>query len=98
MSEKIKRYRMADDSYDPALEWCASTDVSALEAENARLEKELKEYHEWPRCEECGGEITACGPMTIDGPEGDCLVCQLRSEINTLRLAKQPQQKEQKNG
>ena len=34
------------------------------------------------RCEECGGELTCCGPMTEDGPLLDCLLCQ-RSEIIT---------------
>lgn len=34
------------------------------------------------RCEECGGELTCCGPMTEDGPLLDCLLCQ-QSEIIT---------------
>ncbi len=46
------------------------------------------------RCEECGGELTCCGPMTEDGPLLDCLLCQ-RSEIITklkAQLAARDQQ------
>lgn len=37
------------------------------------------------RCVDCGGEITACGEMTDDGPSDDCLVCKLQSDVVFLQ-------------
>ena len=37
------------------------------------------------RCDDCGGELSCCGPMTEDGPLLDCLLCQRSEIIATLR-------------
>jgi hypothetical protein len=37
------------------------------------------------RCEECGGELSACGDMTADGPSMDCRACRLACEVRFLR-------------
>ncbi len=46
--------------------------------------KRISDQENEPRCPECGGEISACGPMTSDGPSDDCRACQLQSRCDAL--------------
>ena len=60
--------------------------VDKYKEENTRLRAELaKALGDWPRCRECNSELSTCGEMTEDGPSMDCLVCQLRAELDTAK-------------
>jgi hypothetical protein len=37
------------------------------------------------RCEECGGELSYCGDMDVDGPRLDCLECRLKARLDFTR-------------
>jgi len=57
---------------------------------NERATREIEKLRaiaalNYRRCSDCNGELTACGPMSFDGPSEDCLVCLLRSDITRLR-------------
>ncbi len=37
------------------------------------------------RCEECHGELSYCGEMTVDGPALDCRYCILEDKYSYLK-------------
>lgn len=74
---------------------CDGNDLPHLEQliataldEASRPAKELAaERREHPRCDDCGTELTDCGPLTIDGPSADCPLCKCRQSLAAEREA-----------
>lgn len=69
---------------------CENGFALALDEEVKRLRDEAKSLRtqlatakkDNPRCEDCGNELTDCGPMSIDGPTADCPLCKARERAD----------------
>ncbi len=66
------------DEFEP----CNNLDDANERAKQA--EAKWEEYNS-SRCPECHHALSCCGPMTDNGPETDCMVCLLSSQLTAVK-------------
>ncbi len=81
--------------YTPDVCQCGANVYNALRNHALALCEAALKGSQLEFCKECNHPLSDCGPQNSDGtPSMDCMVCQLKSDLLTERLAKEAAEKE----